>query len=392
MRTLLALSLAVLSASCSAGCRGQGPVGGNGKARPAAAAVFVRADIPRIDFHTHVMLGAALRAARLLEGHGIVHAVNLSGPPPGHGLDDFVADSEIAYNRFSVFTNLNWAHCKKPGYGARMAADLTRARAAGARGVKIQKALGLGVEGPDGKLLAIDDPGLDPAFERAGELGMPVAIHSGDPKAFWEPPDENNERADELRAHPEWSFYADYKKGAVPSWQALYDAFVRRVARHPRTTIVGVHFGNDPEDPAQVARLLDRYPNLMIDLAARVPEIGRRDAAHDPAAMRAFFVRYQDRILFGTDTGVGRGRDDLMFGSTGSEPPGEKDADRFFTSIWRYLETSDRDIPTPTPIQGRWNVDGVGLPREVLEKIYYKNALRLLRIELPKQPLPPIER
>ncbi|MCS6913557.1 MAG: amidohydrolase family protein [Myxococcales bacterium] len=357
-----------------------------------SAAPFRRADIPRIDVHTHIALGAGIRAARLLERYGIVHAVNLSGPPPDHGLADFVADADVAYGRLTVFTNPNWSYCNEPAYGVRMAADLVRARDLGARGLKIAKALGLSITGPDGKLLAVDDPGLDPLFQKAGELGMPVAIHTGDPKAFWEEPSEQNERFDELKAHPEWSFWEEHRKGLLPSWQELFDAFVRRVARHPRTIFIGVHFGNNPEDPRKVAELLDRFPNLYIDLAARVPAIGRRDAAHDQAAMRAFFIKYQDRILLGTDTGVGHGPHSLMFGSTGTEPPTERDADRFFESTWRYLETADRDIPSPTPIQGRWNIDGVGLPREVLEKIYYRNAQRLLGIKLPKEPLPPQHR
>lgn len=349
---------------------------------------FVRSDIPRIDVHTHVMLGAALRAARLLDGYGIVHAVNLSGPPPAYGLDDFIADGEVAYKHFTVFTNLDWQKCEEAGYGEKIASDLVKAKAAGARGVKIPKGLGLGIKGPDGKLLTVDDPGLDAVFEKAGELGMPIAIHVGDPQAFWQESNDRNERAEELIAHPEWSFYADYKRGAIPSWQALFDAFVRRIARHPKTTFIGVHFGNAPEDPALVARTLDAHPNLIIDTAARLPAIGRHDAQHSAEKLRAFFIKYQDRILFGTDTGVGRNPDDLMFGSTGLNAPTSLDADRFFNASWRYFETAEKEIPSPTPIQGRWNIEGIDLPRPVLEKIYYKNAQKLLGIELPATPIP----
>jgi len=349
---------------------------------------FVRSDIPRIDVHVHVALGAALRAARLLDGYGIVHAVNLSGPPPAFGLDDFVVDGEIAYKHLSVFTNLDWSYCEHPGYGLRFAADLARAKSLGALGLKIPKGLGLAFKGPDGKLLAVDDPGLDPVFAKAGELGMPVAIHVGDPQAFWQEPSEHNERREELEAHPEWSFFAAHKRGELPSWQALFDAFVRRIARHPKTVFIGVHFGNAPENPELVAHLLDTYPNLVIDTAARLPAIGRHDEMHSAEKLRAFFLKYQDRILFGTDTGVGRDPADLMFGSTGREPPTSIDADRFYGASWRYFETADTDIPSPTPIQGRWNIEGIDLPRSVLEKIYYKNAQRLLGIALPAAPLP----
>ena len=355
---------------------------------PAVRAPFVRSDIPRIDVHTHVLLGAASRAARLFDRQGIVQAINLSGPPAAVGLDDFLADSEIAYGRITPFTNLDWSLCEGAGYGERMTADLERARALGARGLKIPKILGLGAKGPGGKLLAIDDPGLDVVFEKAGELGMPVAIHSGDPQAFWLAPNAQNERLEELQAHPSWSFYAPHQRGEVPSWNALFEAFVRRVARHPKTLFIGVHFGNAPEDPDLVAQLLDTYPNLVIDTAARLPAIGRRDSNHSPERMRAFFLKYQDRVLFGTDTAVGRTPDALMFGSGGREPPTEADGDRFFEATWRYFETTDTDIPSPTPIQGRWTIAGVGLPREVLEKIYYKNAVRLLGLSLPKTPLP----
>ena len=143
-----------------------------------------------------------------------------------------------------------------------------------------------------------------------------------------------------------------------------------------------------PENPELVAHLLDTYPNLVIDTAARLPAIGRHDEMHSAEKLRAFFLKYQDRILFGTDTGVGRDPADLMFGSTGREPPTSIDADRFYGASWRYFETADTDIPSPTPIQGRWNIEGIDLPRSVLEKIYYKNAQRLLGIALPAAPLP----
>ncbi len=358
--------------------------------RPAPSPPFARSNIPRIDIHTHIMLGAGLRAARLLEAYGIVFAINLSGPPPppAVGLEDVIMDGEVAYQHISVFTNLNWTYCQSPGYGMRMAADLARAKQLGARGLKIPKGLGLGFTGPDGKLLAVDDPQLDPVFDKAGEIGLPIAIHVGDPQAFWLEPNSSNERYAELQAHPEWSFWALHKQAQVPSWQELFDAFVRRIARHPKTTFIGVHFGNAPEEPERVAQLLDAYPNLLIDTAARIPAIGRHDKAHSAAKLRAFFLKYQDRILFGTDTGIGKAPDALMFGSTGNTPPTQADADRFFESTWRYFETADTGIPSPTPIQGNWTIEGINLPRPVLEKIYYKNAQRLLGISLPTASLP----
>jgi predicted TIM-barrel fold metal-dependent hydrolase len=196
-----------------------------------------------------------------------------------------------------------------------------------------------------------------------------VSIHTGDPIAFWAAPDDANERVDELRAHPGWSYFG----AQVPSWEALSEAFERRVARHPHTTFIGVHFGNAPEQPARVAAMLEKYPNLFVDTAARVPELGRR-----AAEVRALILRFPDRVLFGTDLGVGEGEADLMLGSTGLTPPGPEDVDRFFASTWRFFETADEGFAHPTPIQGRWTISGLGLPDEVLRKVYAQNAGRLL--------------
>ncbi|MBL9043955.1 MAG: amidohydrolase family protein [Myxococcales bacterium] len=348
---------------------------------------FVRRSLPRIDVHTHVLLGTSLRAARLFEQYGISLAVNLSGGPAGHGFEEFVVDSQVAYGHLVSFTSLDFEEATQPGYGARMVADLTAAKALGARGLKIPKGLGLGYVGPDQKPLKVDDPGLDVVFDKAGQLGLPVAIHVGDPQAFWQEPGPKNERFDELLAHPEWSFYDAHKRGEIPSWRELYDAFLRRVARHPKTQFIGVHFGNAPEDPDLVAQALDKYPNLFIDTAARLPAIGRSDANHSPEKLRAFFLKYQDRILFGTDTAIGRNGEAAMFGSVGTDPPTPADAERFFESTYRYFETADTDIPSPTPIQGKWTIAGINLPVPVLEKIYYKNAERLLGLSLPR-PMP----
>jgi len=254
-----------------------------------------------------------------------------------------------------------------------MARALKQARELGARGIKISKALGLVLVSFEGRLIRVDDPELDPVFETAGALGMPVSIHTGDPKAFWLPVDRRNERFEELSVHPSWSYYGT----GVPSWEELFAQFERRVARHPRTTFIGVHFGNAPEEPERVAAMLDRYPNYYIDTAARIPEIGRKD----PATMRRFFVKYQDRILFGTDLGIGPENTELMLGSSGATPPGPDDVQRFYDATFRYFETDDREFDHPTPIQGNWKIHGIKLPQEVLEKIYHKNAERLFGIE-----------
>jgi predicted TIM-barrel fold metal-dependent hydrolase len=261
-------------------------------------------------------------------------------------------------------------------------AALERCREQGGLAWKIHKLLGLGAVYSDGSLVPVDAPALDPIFERAGELGMPVLIHSGDPQAFFEAPTPDNERYEELLAHPLWSFWGP----EYPTWEDVFAQYERRVARHPDVVFIGAHFGNAPEEPRRVAAMLERYPNLYIDTAARIPEIGR----HDPQEMHDLFVRFQDRILFATDLGYARdmlGRRRLALGSGDAEEPSESEIERFFASTWRYFETRDTGFPNPTPIQGRWPISGIGLPRPVLEKVYRLNAERVLGITmLPPRP------
>ncbi|HWM85629.1 MAG TPA: amidohydrolase family protein [Kofleriaceae bacterium] len=329
-----------------------------------------------IDVHTHIDPDAIERAVALFDRRGIAVAVNLSGGAPGAGLEEQLAAAARFPGRIIVFASPSWSLARTgPGYGERMAAELAHAHSLGARGLKISKGLGLGYTDWTGAAIAVDAPELDPLFDRAGQLGMPVAIHTGDPIAFWRPPGPGNERRAELAAHPGWSLH----DRPVPSWGELQLALERRIARHPRTTFISVHFGNAPERPRRVAALLDRYPNLYIDTAARIPEIGR----HATGEMRELFLRHQHRILFGSDLGIGTEPGDLMLGSSGSEPPKAADVNLFFDATWRYFETADRDFPHPTPIQGSWRISGVELPPSALDRIYWKNAAQLLDIPQP---------
>jgi predicted TIM-barrel fold metal-dependent hydrolase len=378
--------MGLATAGCAGSCGDKGSPAG-GKRAPvepqATAKPPHRTRLPRIDVHAHISPEGLERALALMDQWGIDGMVNLSGMvpgPPRHMLETQLDLARASGGRIAVFTNVNFVRAvrTRADYGMALAEELSMAKEMGAVGLKIPKGLGLGYPTPDGeRVLAVDDPKLDPLFEEAGKLGMPVAIHTGDPKAFWLPPDEKNERLDELRAHPEWSFFGEQ----VPSWQQLYDQFERRVARHPKTIFIGVHFGNDPEDPANVGRMLDKYPNLYVDTAARVPEIGRQDASK----MRQFFEKYQDRILFGTDVGVGPTQDDMMYGSNGALPPTLDDERRYFESTWRYFETTDKQFDSPTPIQGRWKIDGLGLSEQILRKIYFENAARLLKWSPPQR-------
>lgn len=339
---------------------------------------------PVIDVHVHLSPGAVGRLERLMKRYGFDHIVNLSGGSPLRGLPRQLEAAERSGGRITVFTTLAYEQAAEPGYGRRMARAVEIAHSMGAKGLKIAKVLGLGLLDPNGKLIPVDDPELDVVFETAGRLDMPVAIHSGDPKAFWDPVDENNERYAELEAHPGWALHGE----PVPSFDEILDQLERRIARHPGTRFISVHFGNCAEDPDRVARMLRKYPNMYIDTAARIPEIGR----HPAERMRRFFIEFQDRILYGSDLGIGPEPTPLFLGSEGPEPATDADRERFFRATWRYFETADEDFPHPTPIQGDWTIDGIDLPDGVLEKIYWKNAVRVIGIDVARARRPNAEK
>jgi predicted TIM-barrel fold metal-dependent hydrolase len=332
---------------------------------------FVPRRIPKLDVHTHVDADVMGDAVGFLRAHGIGRAINLSGGRAGEDLEMNLAAARSVGGYFVTFCNPSFEGIGEPGWAEREIAELERAKKLGAKGVKIFKSLGLRVRFPDGRRVAVDDPVLDPLFDAMGRLGMPLAIHTGDPKAFFDPPTPDNERWDELAEHPRWSF-AD--RSLYPSWEQLYGEFERRVARSSRTTIIGVHFGNAPEDPARVGRMLDKYPNLYIDTAARIPEIGRK-----PRETRQVILSHPDRVLFGTDVQIGAG--ELVLGAGPPAGHSREDVERFFTSSFRFFETADTKFAHPTPIQGRWTIDGIDLPDDVLEKVYHQNAERLLGLE-----------
>jgi predicted TIM-barrel fold metal-dependent hydrolase len=321
------------------------------------------------DAHVHVAPTEIDRLHSIMDETGVEWVLNLSGLWPGGPLEQQLRAAEES-GRILVAMNLPWGAVRmRPDDFPMIAADMIReGKRLGARALKIEKALGLAVPKPDGTgLLAVDDPWLDPIWKAAGEAGLPIVIHTGDPKAFWLPMDDENERIEELRAHPRWSNHGE----PVPSFDALLAQLMNVVARHPRTTFVAVHFGNNAEDPAWVGRMLDRHPNLYVDIAARIPEIGR----HAAADVRSVFLTHSGRILFGTDLGVSP-REFLMLGSFGEEPSQRSEVLPFFSAHYRWLETAD-SFPSPTPIQGRWNIHGLDLPEDVLDRIYSGNAARL---------------
>lgn len=251
--------------------------------------------------------------------------------------------------RFMVFAQFDWSKINDPNFGQEMVAQLDDAVARGARGLKVLKDLGLGVRDQSGKLITVDDSRLDPVWEECGRLGIPVFIHTADPEAFFLPIDAANERYEELIEHPDWSFYGSQ----FPSMEQVLEARNRVFAKHPKTIFVSLHMGW-PENLDWVAHMLDTYPNVLVEFGARQAELGRQ-----PRRTREFFLKYQDRTMFGTDSG-----------------PSEK----MYRNYFRWLETADEYFDySGSPGQGRFTIYGEELPDSVLEKIYHLNAERLFR-------------
>ena len=336
-----------------------------------------------MDLHQHI--GASeeyvRRALGILDRSGVGVAVNLSGGTVISKADQpseferWTAISlKVAPGRWVAYFNLDYTGWDDPGFAERAVAQVDTAHRLGAAGLKEYKRLGLFLRDAKGELIRIDDPRLDGVWRRCGELGMPVSIHIADPRAFWLPYNAQNERWRELKDHRSW-WFGDPKQ--FPSREQLLDALIRVVERHPLTTFVAVHFVSNAEDVDWVDQQLQRHPNLNADLAARIPELGR----HDPERMRRLFTRHADRIFFATDFQV---YDRLILGSSGDgDRPSDDDALDFFHKEWRWLETRDRDWPHMTPIQGDWTISGIGLTENILRKVYFDNARRLLVRSLP---------
>src|ERR1700751_4076468 len=293
--------------------------------------------------------------------------VNLTGGYD-HGLVEAVAKYDRAYpGRFYTFTEPSYSRFKEADYPKLQALAIERAHRDGARGLKILKTLGLYLREniTSGSLVKIDDARFDPMWDACGQLNLPVAIHISDPIAFFTPTDRFNERYEELTHHPDWSFYdPDF-----PSNAELIEARNRMFARHPKTQFIVLHVGNFSEDLGNVSENLDRFPNMTVDIAARIGELGRQ-----PRTARKFFDKYQDRILFGTDATP-----------HGDETPQQIFGRELYEIYYRFLETEDEYFdyaPAPKPPQGRWRIYGIGLPENILRKVYYENAARLLGLNV----------
>lgn len=314
--------------------------------------VILKPKFPVIDIHNH--LGRLENTKKYLEEMdkaGVWMTVSLDGGSAKDFYKEHLeASRKVSKDRFLVFFRPDFSKIDEPNFGVKEAQKLEGAVKMGVRGLKINKLLGLVYKDKTGKVIPVDDPRIDPIWAKCGELGIPIVIHVSDPVAFHTPIDEFNERYDELGAHPNWSYYGDqypYSKDEILA--QLY----RVIAKHPKTIFISTHMGNLAEDLGRVSMWLEQYPNMYVDIDARISELGRQ-----PYTARKFMIKYQDRILFGTDT------------------PPNAEAYRVY---YRFLETDDEYIDSSPShhLQGRWMIYGIFLPDEVLEKIYNKNALKI---------------
>jgi predicted TIM-barrel fold metal-dependent hydrolase len=312
---------------------------------------------PVVDMHNHLgggkdrlMPAVVKRYLTEMNEAGVRTVVNLDGGWGARLKETLTALDDAYPGRFLTFALINFDGLDDDDWGQREARRLEEGFKAGAKGLKFHKTFGLHYRFRDGKLLRIDDSRLDPVWEACARHNRPVVIHIADPAAFFTPLDRFNERWHELNANPGWLF-ADKK---YPQREELLDQLHRVIARHPKTAFINTHFGNNAEDLASVADKLDKYPNMYVDIDARISELGRQ-----PYSTRRFFVKYQDRIMFGTDT------------------PPRRDA---YRTYYRFLETDDEyfDCSASHHRQGFWSIYGIFLPPPVLEKVYRKNAERVL--------------
>ncbi len=311
---------------------------------------ILKAKFPFIDIHGHQYrmpeqdLAPVIAAMDTLN-MGIM--VNLSGRS-GADLQKSVKNIADHYpKRFVVFANIDFEGADDNEWVSTTVKQFEQDVKNGARGLKVYKSLGLRNNDKQGKRLAIDDPRLDPIWEKCAELGVPVLIHSADPKSFWDPFDGDNERWLELKTHPRRKRDAT---NPVP-WEQIIREQHNLFKKHPNTQFINAHMGWYANDLGKLGQLMDAMPNMHVGIGAIIAELGRQ-----PRFAKAFFIKYQDRILFGKD----------------SWQPKE------FPTYFRVLESADEYFPYHKKYHAFWPMYGLDLPDDVLKKVYYKNALRLV--------------
>jgi predicted TIM-barrel fold metal-dependent hydrolase len=325
---------------------------------------ITRAKFPVLDIHLHA--GSLKTPADyrkmigLMDQTGIAVICNMDGGF-GKTFDQNMKTSEPYRDRIVEFARINWEGINDPGWSERTTAELERCFRAGAQGLKIWKDLGLEFKNRDGSYIQADDPRLDSIWEMCARYNKPVMIHLSDSIGRFLPIGPENERyeAGLWRSSPEGNYYHT----GHPTNDVIERARENMHARHPKTRFINAHMAMLYYDMDKVAALLDKYPNADVELSASVQDLGRA-----PLLIRKFFLKYQDRILFGSDGNPTRG------------------IEEFWVPHWRFLETFDEHFdhpaqlrsPTGAPLHGRWRISGIGLPDDVLRKVYYANALRYL--------------
>ena len=311
---------------------------------------ITRAKFPFIDVHNHQRRHSPTSLAevvREMDAMNMAIMVNLSGGY-GQSLKDQVALNErVAPGRFVTFANLNFEGIDDPQWGTKAAAQLERdVKDGGARGLKIAKNVGMTLRDKKGRV-PTNDPRFDPVWAKAGELGIPVLIHTGEPAAFFLPVDDKNERWLELTLYPSRGRLGD----DVPDFPTLMAEQHAIFRKHRNTTFINAHLGWYGSDLAYLGKLMDEIPNMMAELGAVIYEPGRQ-----PRFAREFFIKYQDRLLMGKDSWV----------------PSE------YKTYFRVLESADEYFPYHKKYHAFWAMYGMDLPEEVLKKVYYSNALRII--------------
>lgn len=325
---------------------------------------ITRAKFPAVDFHLH---GRALRTAedyqkmiKLMDATGLAVICNMDGGY-GKAFDQNIKTGDAFRDRVLQFARVNWEGVNEPGWSEKATAELERCFRSGAQGLKIAKELGLSIKKADGSYLQADDPRLDSIWELCARYNKPVMIHLSDSIGRFYPIGPENERyeAGLWRTNTAENYY----KTGHPAPEVIERARENMHAKHPKTRFVNAHMAMLYYDMDKVAALLNKYPNADVEISATVQDLGRA-----PRMVREFFLKYQDRILLGSDGNPGRG------------------IEEFWVPHWRFLETYDEHFDHPAqirsatgaPLHGRWRISGIGLPDDVLRKVYYANALRYL--------------
>ncbi len=312
-----------------------------------------RAKYPFVDIHSHHWRMADQDLDKLIEEMDSLNMdiiVNLSGR--GGKALKAITDNIKSYgyeDRIFVFTNINLRSIDEPDWAEETCKQLKYDVANGAKGLKIFKSQGMLNTDRAGNRIRINDPRIDPVWDKCGELGIPVLIHAADPKSFWAPHDENNERWLELKLRPRRKRSDEDPAPWATIIAEQHDIF----RKHPETTFINAHFGWFANDLAQLAMLLEKYPNMVVEFGAVIAELGRQ-----PRFARQFFEKYQDRILFGKDA---------------------YNPEEYYT-YFRVLETADEYFPYYKRYHAFWRMYGLNLPDAILKKIYRDNALRVLGV------------